>query len=135
MDFIASGLKMLGVLILIVGVLAVFNVYSRRLMHRGSAGRRGKRIQVLESTLLGMKKSIALVRVPGSVLVLGVTGERITLIDKIPESEYRAEATVPSVTPEPSFQDHLGRLLNRFGGRLSSEDEDRPGQPAGKPAP
>ncbi len=43
----------------------------------------GQAIQVMENRYIGVKKTISLVKVPGSYLVIGVAGDRISLLDKI----------------------------------------------------
>lgn len=85
-DMIVAGLKMLAAL---GGVLALIFILLHGL--RKMSGGRGigfgaKNIQVLERYHLGVKKSIALVRVPGRVLVLGVCADRIDLLDKLDEN-------------------------------------------------
>lgn len=40
-------------------------------------------IHVMENRFIGVKKSISLVKVPGAYLVIGVAGDRISLLDKI----------------------------------------------------
>lgn len=50
---------------------------------KGSLGRKGKMIEVVATHYLGPKKSIAMVRVGGRILVLGVTNESINLITQL----------------------------------------------------
>ncbi len=119
-DFVTTGLKMLGALVLMVGVIAALNISARRFLRRQVPGKRGRRVSILESTLLGVKKSITLVRVPGSVLVLGVTGDRITLLDKIPEALLEAEGAVPVSPPEASFHDQLRNVARRLTGSVDA---------------
>ena len=85
-DMVVAGLKMLAAL---GGVLALILVLLHGL--RKMSGGRGigfgaKHIQLLERYHLGVKKSIALVRVPGRVLVLGISADRIDLLDKLDEN-------------------------------------------------
>lgn len=115
-DVVTTGLKMLGALILMVGVIAALNVVAKRFVNRQVAGKKGRRVRILESTLLGMKKSITLVQVPGAVLVLGVTGDRISLLDKIPDAPPEFEGTVSGSQPEASFQDQLKDVTRRLTG-------------------
>lgn len=122
-DFIASGLKMLGVLVLMIGVMAALNLYAKRMMNRRAGGRKGQRIRVLESALLGMKKSVALVQVPGSVLVLGVTGDRITLLDKIPEDRLPEAPPTGDIPHQATFKDQLGQVIRRMTGGDSADIE------------
>lgn len=77
-----------------------------------AGGGKNNRIQVLESHYLGVKKAIALVKVPGSVLVIGLGPDRVSLLSKIEEpavlSSVEADAgTQPSGL---SFRDQLRRI-------------------------
>ena len=111
-----DGLKMIAVLVLVVGGLVFLNVYVRRQLQSGRGGARGRRIHVLENAHLGVKKSIAMVQVPGAVLVLGVTAERIALLERIdhPEGIHGAQADRADNAPEGSFKAHLQRLTSSF---------------------
>jgi flagellar protein FliO/FliZ len=126
---ISDGLKMIGILVLIVGGLIFLNHYVRRQMHAGGGRSGGRRINILENTHLGLKKSIALVQIPGAVLVLGVTADRITLLDRIDDADSavgeRSTPTAPA--PEGSFKHHLRRLTSTFGGEppFKRTDESR----------
>jgi flagellar protein FliO/FliZ len=109
-ELVTAAMKMIGVLVLIVGGLLAFNVYAKRFFktNLGAAGQ--KTVRVLENTPLGLKKSITLVKVPGAVLVLGVTNDRISLLNRIDEPTYEALAETASADRGPSFKDHLRRL-------------------------
>ena len=74
-ELVTAAMKMIGVLVLIVGGLLAFNAYSKRFFKNGLGAAGHKAVRVLENTPLGIKKSIALVRVPGAVLVLLPRGQ------------------------------------------------------------
>ena len=120
---VTDGLRMIGVLVFIVVGLLFLNHYIRRQMHAGGrlAGRR--RISVLENAHLGVKKSIAMVQVPGAVLVLGVTNDRITLLERIAETDdaWKA-ASLPAgeATAARTFKDHLRQLTTPLSGRTAT---------------
>ena len=109
-ELVAAALKMIGVLVLIVGGLLAFNKYSKRFFKNGVAGAGQKSVQVLEHTAIGIKKSVTLVRVPGAVLVLGVTNDRITLLDRMDGQDYEAFAVTTPSERMPSFKEHLRKL-------------------------
>jgi flagellar biogenesis protein FliO len=69
-------------------------------------------IQVLESQYLGIKKSVTLVKVPGSVLVLGVSPDRVSLLSKIEEPELLSgvEADIKAQQTGLSFRAQLRRF-------------------------
>ncbi len=106
---------MIAVLVCIVAGLIFLNYFIRRQLHAGK-GRSGRRISVLENAHLGVKKSIAMVQVPGAVLVLGLTAERITLLERIddPDGRYGAASTDTDTAPARRFKDHLQQLTSTF---------------------
>ena len=108
-ELLAAAAKMIGVLVLIVGGLLAFNCYARRFFNNGS-GHGARNLRVLESTPIGLKKAVTLVKVPGAVLVVGVTNDRITLLDRMDEADYKALATVEPSRAATTFQDHLRRF-------------------------
>ncbi len=114
---IADSLKMITVLVGIVAGLVFLNYYIRRQLHAGK-GRVGRRISVLENAHLGVKKSIAMVQVPGAVLVLGITADRITLLERIndPDGTQGAASTNAVTAPAKGFKDHLRQLTSAFSG-------------------
>ncbi len=118
-----DGLRMIGVLVFIVGGLILLNHYIRRHMRTGGRLSGRRRISVLENAHLGVKKSIAMVQVPGAVLVLGVTNDRITLLERIAETDdawgtasNKADETVTA----RSFKDHLRQLTTPLSGRTAA---------------
>lgn len=113
-ELLTAALKMIGVLVLIVGGLLVFNGYSKRFLKGGLGGSGSRSLQVLESTPIGLKKSLTLVKVPGAVLVLGVTHDRITLLDRMDGSAYGDLAENRDQPRSPSFQDHLRKVTGAW---------------------
>ena len=109
-ELVAAAVKMIGVLVFIVGGLLAFNMYSKRFFKNGVAGAGHKSVQVLENTPIGIKKSVTLVRIPGAVLVLGVTNDRITLLDRMDGHNYEELAGATSSDRMPSFKEQLRKF-------------------------
>ncbi len=109
-ELVAAALKMIGVLVLIVGGLLAFNMYSKRFFKNGIVGAGQKSVRVLEHTPIGIKKSVTLVKVPGAVLVLGVTNDRITLLDRMDGQDYEALAVARPSDRMPSFKEQLQKF-------------------------
>jgi flagellar biosynthetic protein FliO len=111
-DLWATALRLglsLGLVLLICwGAL----VWSRRFLHRAPVGGNGSGLlQVLGHQYLGMKRTLTLVRIPGAVLVLGVTAERIQLLHRIDDPEQLALFENPAEAPRQArFAHHLARL-------------------------
>ncbi len=113
-DMLTSGLKMTAALVLVLGtVLLVAWIARRYLGRRTSVGGRGLRI--LASQYVGVKKNIMLLEVPGSVLVLGITGERINLLDKIEDPETLSRLRREKDPGAASFLTHLNQCRKRTG--------------------
>jgi flagellar biosynthetic protein FliO len=111
-DMITAGLKMIAALGVVLALI-LFLLYGLRRMSGQRLGPLGgKRIQVVESHYLGVKKSIALVQVPGKVLVLGLTADRINLLDTLDETSI----DTPSAPNETkSFGPLLSERLKKIG--------------------
>jgi flagellar protein FliO/FliZ len=113
-DVVSSGLQMLMALgIVLGGLLGVFYLLKRYLK-RDSGGAQGQLIRVIASQFIGIKKNIALVEVPGTILVVGISNDKISLLTKIEDKEILEglRQEVSGITP--SFSDHLQRLTTRF---------------------
>ena len=114
-DMIAAGLKMIASLGVVLAMILFLLFGIRRLgsQRMGPAG--GKRIQVLESHYMGVKKTISLVRVPGKVLVLGISGDRINLLDTLDQDIVQPETPPGAPTPfAPMLSDRLKKIGSGF---------------------
>ena len=113
-DVFSSTLQMLMALgIVLGGLLGVFYLLKRYLK-RDAGGSGGKLIRVIASQYVGIKKNIALVEVPGAVLVVGITNDKISLLNKIEDKEVLADLRQETSGAVPSFSDQLQRLTMRF---------------------
>jgi flagellar biogenesis protein FliO len=91
---------------------------ARKLTRQRTGGGGGRRIEVLESHYMGVKKTISLVRVPGKVLVLGITGDRINLLDTLDDDIVQQQ--IPEDEPKsfgPILSDRLKRIGSGFRGK------------------
>jgi len=84
-----TALKMLGILVVLLGGLYACLRLMKRLLHSGFTGKPDQLIRVLNVRSIGIKKQIALVEIPGAVLVIGMTGDRMQLLDKIVDPDIR----------------------------------------------
>lgn len=117
-DLINAGLKMIASLGVVLAMILLLLYGIKRLTRQRMGTTGGRRIQVLESHYMGLKKSISLVRVPGKVLVLGVCADRINLLDtldedsvhqQMPDDEYKSFG--------PMLTDRLKKISSGFKGR------------------
>jgi flagellar biosynthetic protein FliO len=120
-DILTAGLKMIAslgvVLVMILALLYGLRKWTRQRVGAGG----GKQIQVLESHYMGVKKTISLVHVPGKVLVVGVAGDRINLLDTLDEEPVLSRMAADE--PE-SFGPLFSRRLRQLGrGWTGKEDQ------------
>lgn len=116
-EMLPSLLKMIASLGIVLGGLLLTLWLVRRFVQSRSGQFNGQLIRVLASSTIGLKKNIALVEVPGQVLVLGMTGERISLLSKIddPDSirQIRGDVSAKPIIP---FTEHLHFFSSKFKG-------------------
>jgi flagellar protein FliO/FliZ len=112
-DLIPSALKMIAALATVLGSLFVIVYFARRYLRSGGGVSPHRLVRVVASQAIGVKKTVTLVDVPGCVLVLGVTADRIQLLTRIDDPEVLEQVRVQSGTAVPSFHDQLVRLIPR----------------------
>jgi flagellar biosynthetic protein FliO len=113
-ELIPSALKMLSALAAVVGGLLLAIYALRRFQRSGSRAAKQRLIRVLATHYLGVKKSVALVEVPGSLLVLGVSSERIQLLTRITDPQVIESIRDREPQAASSFYDHLSQLTSRM---------------------
>jgi flagellar protein FliO/FliZ len=117
-DMMATGLKMIGSLGVVLGMVLLLLYGVKKLSRQRMGATGGKRIHVLESHYMGVKKSVSLVRVPGKVLVLGITADRINLLDTLDDETVRQQ--MPDDVPKPFgpiFSGQLKKMGDGFKGK------------------
>jgi flagellar protein FliO/FliZ len=120
-DILSTAFKMLTALGLVTGGLLVVFYFTKRFLKRDSGGSKEQLIKVIASQYIGIKKSITLVEIPGSILVVGVSNDNISLLTKIEDKVVLDTLRNKSSRITPSFSDHLQRLTGRFKQDTSSE--------------
>jgi flagellar protein FliO/FliZ len=114
-DLITTSLKMLAFLTVLLGGLIIILYYTKRKFVSQFGGPKGRLVKVLGNTYIGVKKQVSLVEIPGSVLVLGLSSDNISLLAKIDDKEILENLRkFESVKKAPSFADQLHKLSFRF---------------------
>jgi flagellar protein FliO/FliZ len=114
-DLIATAVKMFLVFGILLGGLIVSLYLVKRVIGRKDNQSKGRMIRVLANSYIGVKKSISLVEVPGAVLVLGITTDRINLLVKIDDADTLQGLTAPENEPMRwSFSDHIQKISSRY---------------------
>jgi len=88
---VGSLVKMLAALALVVGVLLLFLFAQRRGFGLLPGVKEGG-IRIVESRALGGRKFLCLVQVRGRELLLGVTNDRIELLERLGVAEVADQA-------------------------------------------
>ena len=121
-DLISTSLKMLIVLTILVGGLLITFYYTKRKIGKQIGGSKGKLVRVLGNTYIGVKKQISLVEIPGAVLVLGLSGDNISLLAKIDDDNILGNIkSFEESKGLPSFSDQLQKLSSKFKGHSNEK--------------
>ena len=120
-ELLASAFKMLAALGIVLGGLFLVALIARRYAGLRGGGSKNRMIRVLANSPLGMKKSIALVEVPGAVLVVGITSDSIRLLSQIENPDMVHQLTEPGVS---SAAHSFGAVLQRFTARMSGNQSE-----------
>jgi len=95
-EFLASLLKMISALAVVLGVMLACLWAARKFMNNKGAGvDDGQMIRVLSTRYLGPKSSILLLDVLGNVIVVGVTGTQISMLTTITDEESLERLRAP----------------------------------------
>jgi len=113
-DVVSGAFQMLAALGIVLGGLLLVFYFMKRYLKRDVGGSSGQLIQVIASQYIGIKKNIALVKVPGTILVVGVSNDNISMLTKIEDKEIIEAIQQEASGISPSFSDHLQRLTARF---------------------
>jgi flagellar biogenesis protein FliO len=113
-DFTSSALNMLTALATVLVGLGALYFVAKRFLNRSVGGPSDQLVRVLGSHYVGVKKQIALVEVPGAVLVVGVTNDRMRLLDKIEDPVLLDQIRSRSEGEAGGFSAQLTKLTDRF---------------------
>ena len=113
-DFTSSALNVLAALTIVLIGLGLIYLAARRFLRRGIAGPSDQPIRVLASHYVGVKKNIAMVEVPGAVLVVGITNDRMSLLDKIEDPVLLDQLRSRDRDEAIGFSAQLAKLTGRI---------------------
>ena len=113
-EIVSTAFRMLTALGIVLGGLLVCVYFLKRFLKKDVGGSNDQLIKVIASQYIGIKKNISLVEIPGSILVVGVSNDNISLLTKIEDEMVLDDLRQESCRIAPSFSDHLHRLTGRF---------------------
>ena len=120
-DVISTALQMFTALGIVLGGLLVVFYLMKRFFKKDVGGSKERLIRIVASQYIGIKKNIAMVEVPGAILVLGVSNDNISLLTKIEDKSILESIRQEATRMTPSFSDHLQRLTAKFKQAKSGE--------------
>ena len=120
-DMLSTAMQMLTALGIVLGGLIVVFYFMKRFLKRDVGGSKEPLIKVIASQHIGIKKNISLVEIPGSILVVGVSNDNISLLTKIEDKVVLDDLRQKNSRIVPSFSDQLQRLTGRFKLAKSSD--------------
>ena len=113
-DLLSTAWQMLTALGIVLGGLLVVFYVLKRFLKRDVCGSNEQLIRVIANHYVGVKKNIALVEVPGAVLVVGVSNDNISLLTKIEDQVVLDDIRQARSQTTPSFAYHLQRLTAKI---------------------
>ena len=120
-ELIPSALKMIAALAVVLGGLFVMVHLARRYLQRTGGPAKARLVRVVASQPIGVKKAVTLVEVPGCVLVLGVSGDRIQMLTRLDDPQILERVRSHEGAEAVSFYDHL----SKFTVGMRAGDHDR----------
>ncbi|MBW2663902.1 MAG: flagellar biosynthetic protein FliO [Deltaproteobacteria bacterium] len=113
-ELFPSLLKIISALAVTVGVMIVVAYLFKKIVQKGEGTiNGGELIKILSAKYIGPKSSIMLIDVLGSIMVIGISNSRISLLTEILDSESleQLKDIREEKVKNASFPDHLKRLL------------------------
>ena len=122
-DLTLSTIKMVISLVVVLGVIWGLYRVAKKALPMTPTGGKGRMIRILESQYLGVKKSVTLVQVPGAVLVLGVSADKINLLMQIDNPDIIQGISDRSGQQRGvvSFKEQLRRMTHAKADRAPAE--------------
>lgn len=117
---------MLYLAILCVILYVVLKAFRKKMQGQGSSGRKGRHLEVVESTPIGTQKHLTLVRVGGRLLVIGVADSSISLLTEIVDKEEVKRMITESDNSATQFAGSFSETVDSFLARFRKEGRGTP---------
>jgi len=115
MDFAAAAVQSLGALLLVLLIMGAGFFWLRRRLGPTASGPAGGPIKVVASACLGLRKTICVVDVMGTLLVVAISREDIRLLDRLDPATLPPGP--PAVPVAKGFAAQLKQILGAGEGR------------------
>ena len=119
-----SIFKMIAALVVVVGCIYGGLYLLGRLMGRGGKGAaRGRNLELLESTFVGPKKSVSLLRVGDRSVLVGVTDNGISMLTELSEQETASLLAAQDAPVQEPFGAFLKSAYSKVVQRRLKQNE------------
>jgi flagellar biosynthetic protein FliO len=109
--------------VIIAAVLFAAYYVTRLVAKSGSGGfRRSSGIRLVGSQSLGRDKSVSVVEIGEYTYILGVSAQRVELLDRFSKSEFNVKKDEPAPAPTPTFGESFREEMNKRLGRPRKDD-------------
>ncbi len=125
-DLTLASIKMVVSLGVVLAIIWGLYRIARKNLPMAQGIGKGKMMHVLESQCLGIKKSITMVQIPGAILVLGVSPDKVNLLTQIddPAIIKNISTSADNHRSVLSFKDQFHRLTrSKSGGSRADRNE------------
>jgi flagellar protein FliO/FliZ len=122
-DLSMAAIKMVISLAVVLAIIWGLYRAAKKNLPMAQNGGHGRMMRVLENQYLGIKKNIAMVQIPGAILVLGVSADKVSLLTQIDDPSIINGITSKLENQRSilSFKDHLQRLTRSKHSGLGAE--------------
>ena len=126
-DLSLVTLKMVVSLAFVLAVIWGLYRLAKKNLPMAQNSSHGRLIRVLENQYLGIKKTITMVQVPGAILVLGVSSDKVNLLTRIDDPAVINGITsrLDSQRSIISFRDQLQRLTRSKRSGLQAQPGEK----------
>jgi flagellar biosynthetic protein FliO len=110
-------------IVIIAAVLFAAYYVTRLVAKTGGGGfRKSTGIRLVGSQSLGRDKSVSVVEIGEFTYILGVSAQRVEMIDKLPKSEFSVKKEEPAAAQLTTFGESFRDELNKRFGRSRKDD-------------
>jgi len=113
-DLTITALKMVLALIAILLAMLLFYFFSKKLSFSPIKKEKEGYIRILENKYLGLKKSLYLVEIPGSILVLGVSNDNISYLTEIHNEKILKNCKNENIKKNQSFSKYIQNFSSKI---------------------
>lgn len=116
-DLTITALKMVLALIAILLAMLLVYFFSKKFSFSSIKKEKEGYIRIIENKYLGLKKSLYLVEIPGSILVLGVSNDNISYLTEIHNEKILKNCKNENIKKNQSFSGYI----QKFSSKILSE--------------